>query len=190
MPRAIESRNRWRRLLSGAIVISCLLLSPAQRAAGGSPSITDVKAAFIFNFIKFTTWDEAHFSGDDSPLEICVAGNNALYVSLVRAVDGKTVRGRSLSVSTVESPEKIQAPTCHVVVVGGEEKEKAWRAAALLAGTPVLTVGESPDFVRHGGVIGFTVDGRKLGFEISLTNAKTADLEISSKLLQLARVVE
>jgi hypothetical protein len=52
---------------------------------------------------------------------------------------------------------------------------------------PVLTVGESPDFVRQGGIINFILEEGKVRFEIDPANAERARLRISSRLLRLAR---
>jgi hypothetical protein len=51
----------------------------------------------------------------------------------------------------------------------------------------VLTVGESPDFLRQGGIINFVLEDGKVRFEINQDAATQADLRISSRLLRLAR---
>jgi len=56
-------------------------------------------------------------------------------------------------------------------------------------GKPVLTVGESPEFVQEGGIVNFFLDGKRVRFEINPAAATRANLRISSRLLQLARLV-
>jgi hypothetical protein len=56
-------------------------------------------------------------------------------------------------------------------------------------GRPVLTVGESPEFIQHGGIVNFFLDGKRVRFEINPTAATRVNLRISSRLLQLARLV-
>ena len=60
-----------------------------------------------------------------------------------------------------------------------------------LKGLPILTIGETENFLESGGVINFLMEDEKVCFEINVTAAKINKLRISSKLLRLAkRVVE
>jgi hypothetical protein len=58
-----------------------------------------------------------------------------------------------------------------------------------LRGASVLTVGDHDDFATTGGVIHFTRENYRVRFEINVRAAERAGLRISSKLLQLARIV-
>jgi len=60
----------------------------------------------------------------------------------------------------------------------------------IAAGLPTLTIGETPRFVEQGGMIGFYPDGVNVRFEINPDAAARAKLRISSRLLQLAKIVE
>ena len=51
---------------------------------------------------------------------------------------------------------------------------------------PVLTVGETVQFLRDGGMVRFYVENNKVRFQISQKNAEAAGLKISSQLLMLA----
>ena len=55
---------------------------------------------------------------------------------------------------------------------------------------PILTISDEPDFVSRGGIIGLVTEGRRIRFDINLGTAREAQLQISSRLLQLARRVE
>ena len=56
-------------------------------------------------------------------------------------------------------------------------------------GLPVLTIGEMPDFARRGGIINFIMEDNKVRFEVNVDAAKQADMNISSRLLALAKIV-
>ncbi len=60
---------------------------------------------------------------------------------------------------------------------------------ARLKGTPVLTVGETEQFVKENGMIGFCLEDNKIRFEINLESAERAKLKISARLLALAKAV-
>ena len=60
------------------------------------------------------------------------------------------------------------------------------RLLAGLAGASTLTVGETEDFAREGGMITFHIEENKVRFEINAEAAQRAGLRISSQLLKLA----
>jgi len=48
-------------------------------------------------------------------------------------------------------------------------------------------VGETPGFAERGGIIRFTLEDNRVRFEINVDAAHQADLNISSRLLTLAK---
>ena len=62
-------------------------------------------------------------------------------------------------------------------------------AIQVLKGAPVLTIGETPGFARNGGIINLILEDNKVRFEVNVQAAKDADLNISSRLLALARII-
>jgi hypothetical protein len=57
-------------------------------------------------------------------------------------------------------------------------------------GEPILTVGEERDFIARGGIVSLYLDGSNVRFTINPAAADRAGLRISSRLLQLARIVD
>jgi hypothetical protein len=53
----------------------------------------------------------------------------------------------------------------------------------------ILTVGESQDFIKAGGIIGFMVEENKVRFDIDLNTCDKEKLKMSSQLLKLAKNV-
>ena len=54
---------------------------------------------------------------------------------------------------------------------------------------PVLTVGETANFLSDGGMIRFHIADDKIRFDINLSGAESSHLKISSRLLLLATLV-
>ena len=54
----------------------------------------------------------------------------------------------------------------------------------------VLTVSDITGFAREGGIIGFFVEEKRVQFEINVAAAEVAGVRISSRLLNLARIVD
>ena len=59
-----------------------------------------------------------------------------------------------------------------------------------LAGASVLSVGDSSEFTRRGGVIHLYLEDGHMRFAVNVAAAEKARLRISAKLLNLARIVE
>jgi hypothetical protein len=168
-----------RRLLVAVLLCAGTALASAQDAG----LEYRVKAAYLFNFTKFIEWPNAAFVGGRSfSFSICVAGRNPFGPALTATLVGETAAGLPLAARVVNAGG---AAGCHVLFVpAGVPPETYLRAVGKL---PVLTVGESPDFLTQGGAINFILDGGRVRFEINQAAAERAQLRISSRLLQLGR---
>lgn len=137
-----------------------------------------VKAVYLFNFAKFVEWPPAAAEG---PLTLCVAGRNVFGDVLAETVRGEMIGGRPLAVRVILEPQ----PGCHVLFVPRGAAAGAYLRA--VRSSPVLTVGESPEFLAEGGIANFILDGANVRFEIASEAAERNGLRISSRLLRLAR---
>ncbi len=146
-----------------------------------------VKAAYLYNFAKFVEWPESAFSGAAAPLRICVVGDEAM-VEALQPLAGKEATGRPVSVTSL--PRGGDPEGCHILFVSAGE----WRGArALLEGLgrrPVLTVSDRTGFAEGGGVVQFLVEENRVRFAINPDAGQRAGLKISSRLLQLAQIVQ
>lgn len=169
-----------------ALLLALAQLSPPARAQEAYREY-DVKAAFLYNFVKFVEWPAGAFRDDRSPIEICVYGTDPFGESLDGVVKGETVGGRGL---VIRRPAHLAGGAgfegCHVLFIAGSERERASEVLAVVAGRPVLTVADSDGFLRAGGMINFVLDEGRVRFRINEAPAERVHLTISSKLLRLA----
>lgn len=173
-----------RRTLAVLVVLLLgLALAPAAQAQDAYREY-DVKAAFLYNFVKFVEWPAAAFRDDRSPIEICVYGTDPFGQSLEDVVKGESVGSRGLVIRRPASPGAFEG--CHVLFVAASERERTSEVLAAVAGRPVLTVADSDGFLRAGGMINFVLDEGRVRFRINEAPAERAHLTISSKLLRLA----
>jgi hypothetical protein len=174
-----------------ALILFGLSLGRAA-SLGPSPAAEEpiseyqVKAAFLLNFTRFVEWPPAAFAQPDSPLAICVLGDDPFGGILEQVVQGESVRGRSVEVLRMR---RAPVPkTCHVLFVSRSEKD----AGAVLSavGPGVLTVSDRELFLREGGMIAFVLEDRRVRFDVSQRAALRASLSMSSRLLAVARTVQ
>lgn len=174
----------WWLMLLGAGMVACLMMT--RRALGDQGGVEDqVKSAFIVNFVQFVDWPDKTFAKADDPIVVGCVDSDAMAQALQAAVEGKTVKGHKLVFKRLTAQN---AAGCQVLYVG----PGAGDAAAILktAGEgPILTIGEGDGFVNAGGVISFYIEDRKERFEINTAAADRAHLQVSSKLLKLAKVM-
>jgi hypothetical protein len=170
--------------------LACLLSLTAPRPVfPGDPSepVTEyqLKAAFLLNFAKFVEWPEG--PARQGPIQICVAGKDPFGDLLVDVLRGQSAQGRALAVARPKGPEDFRQ--CGVLFIAASEKK---RQAILQAvrGAPVLTVGETPGFAESGGMVNLVLESKRIRLESNPDEAAQAGLRISSRLLQLTRVVK
>ncbi len=188
-------------------MLSLLTAPGPARAESARQREYKIKAAFVYNFIKFVDWAEEDTSEKDAPITIGVIGSDTL-VKAFEPVKNKQVRGRRLVIRQFEEwdrlkksqkkndsawKEKLKAlKKCRVLFVcacGSEKEEIPTGIIEALEGSGVLLVGEVPGFLEKGGVINFVMENKKVRFEINTTAAGRNRLKIRSQLLKLARRV-
>ena len=181
------------RCLGSRIVAAALALLISIAGAGwvsaqsNATSEYQVKAAFLFHFAQFVEWPPGAFKDAAAPLTYCTVGEDLFHGALDASLTGKTVDGRPVRVRHFKQVREIQG--CQVLFIGAPEKQFVFATLANLSASPVLTVGESEQFVQDGGMIGFLLEDNKVRFEINLDAAEHAKLKISARLLELAKTV-
>jgi YfiR/HmsC-like len=142
-----------------------------------------LKAAFIFNFAKFTDWPDQLPAAE--PFVLCVLGDAAVGDALERAVVGQVLKGHRVVASRLAAGGPKQL--CHVLYVSGVSAAQAGALVAELHDRPTLTISDIAGFTSAGGIAEFFFEDGHLRFRIQLVAVKRARLQISSKLLTLAK---
>ncbi|MGB2624291.1 MAG: YfiR family protein [Candidatus Acidiferrum sp.] len=175
--------------MAAAALFGALSLAGAPRdsAQANSPSEYEVKAAFLFHFAQFVDWPPGAFKSADSPLTYCTVGEDPFHGALDASLNGKTIGARPVRVQHFKRAGEVQG--CQVLFIGTLERKTIPAALAGLKESPVLTVGETENFTQEGGIIGFFLEDNKVRFDINLVAAQRAKLQISARLLTLAKTV-
>lgn len=189
----------WICILIGALALLGAGLTSARdlRAATGGDSpgsrTTEeereyqIKAAFLLNFIRYTTWPESAFEGPNDPLVLLVVGDDPFGKTLDETFKDEKVGNHRVVVRRVgQVPE---APAGHLVFCGRQSDEARARLIAACAKRPVLLVGESSGFAEDGACVNFYLQERKTRFEINVDALAAGELEMSPAVLKLARIV-
>jgi hypothetical protein len=189
--RFLASAGRHRIRQASVFLIACGLFfnaAPEILSQNDERMEYPVKLAFLYNFTKFIEWPPDSYRDAGTPLRICVAGKDPFSDDLERELQTRTVGGRRLEIKSLKSSDTLQG--CHLVFVPAMEVKLAAGIVARLNGSSALTVGESAGFTGLGGMINFTVEDNNVHFEVNVDAAERARLQISSKLLILARIIK
>lgn len=188
---ALAPQVNWRQAATMMAVLALAFfladfpaISQAQGSRDGPPpSEHQVKAAFLLNFTKFIDWPPGA-AGSDNPFAICVVGDDPFGTVLDQTVEGERAAGRNIVVRRVREP----AASCDLLFFARSARGVQRALAGVRRG--VLTVGETGDFLRQGGMISFVVEDRRVRFDVDERAAVRSGLKISSRLLNVARSVE
>lgn len=176
-------RNIPRFLLVLAVLLSGLRPLPAS-AAG---SEYELKAAFLFYFVKFVEWPGTAFADSTTPLILGVIGQDP-FGSAFDALDGKTVKNRTLKIKRL-TPAETQCG-CQVLFISPSESGRAAEIVKALDTVPILTIGDNlVDFRQQGVMVNFLLFENKVRLEINTGATQRAKISISSQVLQMAKVV-
>lgn len=162
-----------------AVVLA--LCASAWQADMKADQVSDgqVKAAFLFNFAKFVQWPGPR----EGPLVIGIAGDDDFAAIVGQTVRGRNVNGREIKARRLASGEDPAG--CQILFVGLTRPRDAVDLMHRIS-QPVLTVGQTVQFLRDGGMVRFYVENNRVRFEISQKNAEAAGLKVSSQLLAFA----
>ena len=172
----------------GLLCFVLLISGITQFARGQStPDEYQVKAAFLFHFAQLVEWPADSPNEGGNSLFVCTLGDDPFYGQLESTVAGKQIGSRILRIRHVRPLQDTRG--CNVLFVSKSEGNRIPALLANLRNAPVLTVGESDDFLGAGGMIRLFLEGNKVRFEINRQAAESARLRISSQLLLFAKNV-
>jgi hypothetical protein len=174
------------RVLTSGLVCCLLLVSPPSRGQEQTPIRYRTEANFLAHFPNFVEWPQSAFADGQAPVLLCLFGEADFGSSLSELTKDVKAEGRRVEVQTVKTTG--QSRSCHILFIG---REDARRYAAILSpiqDSPVLTVGETANFLDAGGIVNF-VFGETLQIDINAGAADRAHLKIRANLAALARQV-
>jgi len=170
--------------LAALLVVCCCAVAPAT-----AQDVTEVtlKGAFLFNFVRFATWPAESLPSSPT-LSVCIVGDRAVGEAFMKVVTGRPLDGRTIVVSIVEPG--LAFPICHVLYLSRLPRNQVAEILASHRDAPVLTVSDLDGFAAMGGMVEMFVDSGKMKFRINPRSAKRARVQISSRLMVLAELVD
>jgi hypothetical protein len=170
-----------------AFFISSMFFFPGLSGAQVSKEY-QLKAVFLLRLAQFTQWPTDAFAGPDSPLVICVLGENPFGDALDAALRGETAHGRKLMPQRQNTVD--QTKSCHMLFVGAAGPRQAKELSAVLAGRSILTVADDDGVVgAYDAMIRFATEANKIKLRVNPKAAAAARLVLDPRLLRAAEII-
>lgn len=173
----------------GMLLTVVLILKPLAGFAASVPTlplVPAIKATFVYKFAPFVVWPASAFPAADTPVTICVVGDDPVARLIDDAVAGQRIDGRTILVRHLDRIERTIP--CHELYAAGTSAQTVAQAFAAVQGLPVLTISDTGS-VAAQGMIAFVVDGDRVRFDIDEGLAVASGLTLNSRLLSLGRRV-
>jgi hypothetical protein len=163
-----------------SILFSILVFFAPVLQAQNAASPAQVKAALVYNFMKYAEWPADPGRG---PLTLCIAYADHQVEAAFAAVNGRTIDTRQVQVHSLLNGENTAQ--CHLIYIhDGKAREMLQELSTKQI--HLLTIGDHEDFVDVGGAIGLVEQNGRLQFKVNLDVIKRGNYRISSQLLKLA----
>ncbi len=166
------------------------LFYPALASARSTPPLTEyqIKALYLLNFSRYIEWPDSAFNDPSAQFVIGIVGSDPFDGALEALTAGRPGANRAIVVKRYAATDP-SLRDAQILFFPNVEQAGLAEALKHIQGHPVLTVGEHRHFIRHGGIINFTVRGDNVRLEVNLPPAESTGLNISSQLLSVADVV-
>ncbi len=181
-------------LMFSACLLAIPLASADLQAASEAPQTTEseglpeyfVKAAMLYHFARFTKWPKDAFADSDTPVRICVLGQDPFGSDLDTLVHHQI---RKRDIVTIRVRNVRHAKECHLLFIAKSEEKRLQSILKVLAERPILTIADMDRFARLGGIIHLKIHKETVRFEINTGFAQRVGLAFNSEMLMLADII-
>lgn len=205
------------RVLLGILCLVCFLFALLTQAEAETSVSREykIKSVLIYNFMKFIDWPEKSkpISDANDPkifpggptLKLSDQDENNVFIALVtepeiykicklvqgREVKGKTIKVKRFSHRQLEDPNVLLSYDL-VYITSPPKSLHSFDTGSILNKMKhhrILTIGESPQFLKGYGMINFVPEKNNVCFEINLDIMQEEGFVIKAQLLRLAKRV-
>lgn len=159
------------------------ILASSPNALADTASKNAIEAAFLYNFALFTQWPNLAASNS---FNICVLTENPFGAAFERLSE-KRIENLPVRTQIMRTPE--EAVNCHILFVPASGHRAMQNIANTLKDAPVLIVSEVNGYNPNEVMIMLGEESGRVNFQINHSATQRVGLNVSSKLLRLARRV-
>jgi hypothetical protein len=145
-----------------------------------------VKAAWLSHFSKFIEWP--NINDTTYTFVIKVLGDDEFEGSLDKIYNSRSIKNKPVIIEYIDDLKDIGH--CHILYISSDKRRQVEDILDLVSKRPILTVSGKDGLGDKGVLINFYNEKNRIGFEYNLVAARSNDLEVSFRLLELARIIK
>lgn len=185
-------------ILAAMIMVCLSTFAPAtiaEERLEKSAKEYQVKAAFLYNFVKFVEWPGVQALQQTHAANICIIGDEEF--GGIAATIFKQASSAQLALNVKLDVSGVDLRSCHVLFISRLEEGHVPSLLASMRSQPVLTVSDAKGFADKGGIIEMVKTEKTIGLfskdkinlRINLKAAEAEGLRIDADLLKIAAEV-
>src|SRR5277367_5860694 len=163
----------WSRAVVLLALAAMLALPAALHAQSAKQREYEIKAAYLYNFIRYIDWPPDTLPPAGGKIVIGIVGDNP-FGAAIDPLNGKQIKGCTLAVKQIVDTKVLEE--CQILFICASEKLRLQEIFGELKESKALTVGEIDGFASKGGIINFIYERNRVRFEINPDTAKRAGL--------------
>jgi hypothetical protein len=148
---------------------------------------SQVKAAYLFNFLKFVEWPGNPVVDGQGKWVIGIVGDSPVGGELARLAERRSALSRDLQIKKLRATDDLRA--CNILFISESERKRLPLIFAALRGSSVMTVADMHNFIESGGMVQLVVEDSRVRLTIDVGATDRARLKVSSKLMALTLAV-
>ncbi len=183
------------RMMVTTILSTLTLLSTVVWAENHQPSVytsnlAKIKAAYIYNIMKFTNWDESSLPNNNTAIRVGLRGTDAVTSILTDSLNRYSIKNRPIAVEqiTANNTDYLSSngqPFHLIYIAKNEELHSTVNGPTTLS---TLLVGSNDQFLSQGGIVNMSFNEQtdRVSIIVNLKALKEKQLTLSAQLLNLA----
>lgn len=156
--------------------------TPGISSAGHPPPEYAVKAAYIYNILRFVDWHQNPEFTTLEDINICVLGKN-IFGKHLEPIESKEIEGKSLRIIHKHNIEQTQ--DCQLVFVSDQQAYPPDAISSVIGDKKIIVVGDDLKFVEKGGMFSFFVQDNKVRLAMNKSSLEKSGVHVSSLLLEV-----
>lgn len=148
----------------------------------------ELKAVYLYNFLHFIHWPTSPGAQDAAPIVIGIVGKSPFGNALEALKISLEIAGKpTIAIKEFGNYRSgMDLTACNILFVSASEVKNFSTIIKSLQKAPVLTVADTQNFIKSGGMINMVKHKGKIRWVINRTATTNAKLRVSSQLLNIA----
>ena len=158
----------------------CSISNARATPETGSAAEYAVKAAYIYNILRFVSWGENSSLARSETLNICLFKKDPFNHHL-DPIRKKSIRKKQIVLRTID--DLSESSTCHLIFINNGEFDKN-----TIINSDSILLGNNIEFVKSGGLFSFYIESNKVKLGANRNAINKTELNISSLLLEVCQL--